>query len=494
MEPRYYQKEAIDQIIALLRKGVRRILLQMATGAGKTFIFCTILLGCLKKKNPCIMVVRGRSLVDQASKRLAEMGVPHGVYMGNDYDPKYLIQIVSIDTARSRQKFPPAKVVIIDEAHYATSDSFKDFLENYKDAVWISVTATPYPKGGLKHIAEEVVYPVSINKLFTDNFLCPPRYFAPNDLDMKGVKILGDDYNEAQALENFEKNKIYGHVTKHWERLCRDESSLCFAINLEHGANLVTNYATVGARAVLVDAKTPLQVRTKIIEDLETGKIDVIVNVGTMTTGVDIPSLQNIVFCRPTASKVLYTQMLGRGTRIFPGKKYFKVIDHVGNIKRHGFIEDEEKSNLEPKRKGRPGEIPVKSCSTCYAALPIQTKICPYCGAKFENERELEVVDSELKEIKPKKYEDDFQRTAYRLWRQCQKKQHQPGWVWHRLKGQFAEHDWPLCQKYYKEILSEAKRIGYNPPKKPAWNPTYLGFNAKGEAMEVRHGYREDWE
>lgn len=412
------------------------------------------------------MVVRGRSLVQQASKRLSEMGVPHGVFMANDYDENHIVQIVSIDTVRSKKIYPKATMIIIDEAHYAVSDSFREFINHYPDAFFLSVTATPYPREGLKHLADHVVYPISIKELFEQKWLCPPKYLGvpkERSFDLRKVKITGGDFNERQSFEAFETQKIYGDVASHWIRFCKGESSLCFAINLAHGARLVETYESVGARAILIDAKTPLTMRLELISELEMGKIDVIVNVGTMTTGVDIPSLRNIVLCRPTASKVLYIQMLGRGTRISPGKEYFKVIDHVGNIYRHGFIEEEEKADLEPKKLSRVGETPTRTCPDCLAVMHARILVCPSCGKMFESEnKEKELVLCDLEEIKfiPKK--KDFKERAWEIWKDVEANGHSVTSVWKRLQNEFSEEEYRRGYMSYRKIKEHAERINYD--------------------------------
>lgn len=404
------------------------------------------------------MVVRGRSLVQQASKRLHEMEVPHAVFMGNEYDARYPVQIVSIDTVRSRQQYPPAKMLIIDECHHAVSSSFKDFLEHYEDSFILGVSATPYPKEGLEHVARKVIYPISITELFEQKYLCPPKYFAPNKLDMAGVKKTAGEYNEKESFNAFEKAAIYGHVASHWQKLCKGESSLCFAITLKHGLELVKTFYEVGARAVLITAKDSLSLRSEAISALESGNIDVIVNVGTMTTGVDIPSLKNIIMCRPTMSKILFTQMLGRGTRTAPGKEYFKVIDHVGNIERHGFIEDERQADLKPavKRKG-PSVAPVKTCPDCYAVMAAGFLSCAECGYKFESKKkELGFIDTELKEILFEK--DEFKRFAIKFAETAVDRGYSIGYVWIKLKEKFGEEE---CRKRYQvyRVIKDAAKL-----------------------------------
>lgn len=334
------------------------------------------------------MAVRGRSLVEQASARLIEMRVDHSVYMAGDkrFNPTKNIQIVSIDTFRSRGVILPADIVVIDEAHYAVSKSFKNFISNYSSAYILAVTATPWVKGGLKHVADELIYPISISELTAQNYLVPAKYFVPTKFDSSKIKTVKGEFNEEDALMEFKTQCVYGDVVKTLEK-CRGEPTFCFAINLKHANELNSSFMIDGFKSVVISGETPLDERKFELNRLALGELDVIVSVGTMTTGVDFPPLKNIIHCRPTKSKNLYIQILGRGTRPSAGKDHFKVYDHVGNTQRHGFLIDEQKASLEgeEKKTGKKStnELSIKTCPECYAAVPSATKKCD-CGHEFE--------------------------------------------------------------------------------------------------------------
>lgn len=406
MQPRPYQQKAIDEIKRLFASGTKRVLLQAATGSGKTFIFSTILNGAKNKGNRCVMAVRGRSLVDQASRRLDEMGVEHSVFMSNDkrFDDQKLIQICSIDSVRSRSYAPPATIVIIDEAHFATSKSFKDFLELYPEAYWLSVTATPWAKGGLRHLADRIIYPISMAELVEQGYLVPAKYFVPTEFDTSKIKVVNGEFDDEQSLVQFEKQSVYGDVVKSFKTKCVGEPTFCFAINIAH-ANLIREYFEQNnIKSIVVQATTTLVERNFILESLVNGDIDCVISVGTMTTGVDVPQLKNIIMCRPTQSKNLYVQTLGRGTRPFAGKDHFKVIDHVGNVARHGFLIDESIASLDDGtktiKKSFGSAIPIKTCPACFAVLRAHEKKCNECGHMFMTEETLPTeVENELKEL-----------------------------------------------------------------------------------------------
>ena len=129
-ELRPYQTNALNKIRSEYAQDNKKVLLHLATGAGKTVIFCEVLKGAHLKGKSAIMIVRGRKLVDQAHKRLAKYNVPHGVLMAGHklFKPNEAIQICSIDTLISRKLKPKADIIVIDETHLATSDGYKNFL------------------------------------------------------------------------------------------------------------------------------------------------------------------------------------------------------------------------------------------------------------------------------------------------------------------------------------------------------------------------------
>lgn len=467
--------------------------MQLATGAGKTFIFSTILRGAAEKNNRAIMAVRGRALVDQASKRLTDMGVDHGVYMANHklWAPDKPIQIASIDTIRSRKAAPPAKIVVIDEAHYAISKSFKSFLENYPDSYWLSVTATPWAKGGLLHLVSNpgaVVYPISIAELIEQKYLCPAKYYAPTKFDVSNLKIRNGDFIEEEALTQFEKQAIYGDVVSAYKKYCVGEPTFVFCINVAHAIRMQEMFTAHNITTSIITAETSLDDREKIIANH-----DVIISISTLLVGVDVPKLKNIIVCRPTASKNVHVQMLGRGTRVFPGKEFFRVIDHCGNIARHGFLIDENKVILDgdknTKKAAKNQEKPhLKTCPTCFLTMSTKEKVCQECGHEFRSTELPDMIECEIKELdidlrsRMKFRAKYLLNSAWAYGYKC-------GYVYIKLKEEFGE---PACRENWQIYRSAKKEYD-------AWDngsasaPCAFGSAKVGFAFEDSFVETDDW-
>ncbi len=440
------------------------------------------------------MAVRGRSLIDQASRRLAEMEVPHGVFMANDkrYDISQKVQLVSIDTARSRKTAPPADILIIDEAHYAVSKSFKDFLEFYPDAFWLSVTATPWCD--LKHLADDVVYPISMADLVEQKYLVAAKYFAPTAFKSDGLKKQNGEFTDESSILQFEAQNVYADVLDNFKERCLGEPSLCFAVNVEHAKSLDKMFNDAGVPSVVITAITSIADRLDYIDKLCRGDLNVICSVGTMTTGIDIPSLRNLIVCRPTNSKNLHIQMLGRGTRTVIGKDHFKVFDHVSNISRHGFIVDEAKVDLDferfkKKNKSAKAETPVKTCPECYAVVATATLKCPECQHVFKTkEIEEDGIEGVMEEI-PQDLVSRMKFMSEKILLNAWKKGHKPTSMWFRFKEEFGDEN---VRKHY-QVYRKAKATYDDWLHGRAPAPCLFGAQKAGGSFVVPTLESHDW-
>jgi DNA repair protein RadD len=393
--------------------------------------------------------VRGRKLVTQASNRLHREDVPHAIRMaGHKFDDNH-IQICSIDTLISRKIKPNAQLIIIDEAHLASSAGYKEFLSFYEQAFVLSVTATPYNRNGLGHLAEEIVHPVTVRELIKQGHLVRPRYYSAYVPDLKKVKVRQGDYVQDELAKRVNQTVILSNVVNTWKKLGEDKPTLCFAVNIDHSKSLIESFQKMGVPAAHMDAETPDTERDALIKNLEEGKIKVICNVGILTTGVDIPCVQNIILARPTKSYNLYIQMIGRGTRPYDGKDHFKILDHSGSVLDHGFIEEEPAPSLKDNRTINRAPPAYKTCRNCYCVF-VGTN-CHSCGTEAPVVTKLiQEVDGELEEITeiPKV---DIKKEFQRLYYIAKQKNYKLGWVYHILKSKFGEDE---AQKCIREMSS----------------------------------------
>jgi DNA repair protein RadD len=409
------------------------------------------------------MVVRGRQLVAQASARLDRENVEHGVLMAGHWrvNPRAYIQVCSIDTLFRRKNLPKADIVIIDEAHHATSQAYLWLAEAYRDSFFLPVTATPYVQKSLRHVAEQIVRPTTIKQLMKDGYLVPPRYYAPSIPDLTGVKVSSGDFVAADLDRILNKSHPIGDVVESWKKFAENRPTLLFAVTLNHSKALVEAFTRAGIAAAHVDADSNDKEREDAINKLKTGELKIICNVGILNTGVDIPFLGCLVSVRPTKSYALYIQQMGRGTRIHESKKDFIVIDHGGNVLRHGCILEEREGSLDPiPKKKKSADIPsLYTCKECFAVFDRNIKNCPLCDAEnptcsalAKENKAKNPLDGNIEEADPFHLKIIARRGELR--EIAKRRNYNRGWIYFRLKDEFGED---VAQKY------EPKR------KVPSW-------------------------
>lgn len=452
---RPYQQNAVDQIRRHYASGTKKVLLHLATGGGKTVVFSHILKSVAEKKRPALMLVRGRHLVEQASERLRRENVNHGVIMAGHWlsNPSALIQICSIDTISRRKIFPVADLIVVDEAHMATSDSFKKVIEHYQDQFILGVTATPFPEKSIRHIAQVVVKPITVKELVEQKFLVPLRYFAPRTPDLSKVKTIAGEFDAHDLSKIMNEQTLVGDIASEWTKHAQGRPTIIFAVDISHSNAIAKAFNSLGISCVHVEADTPLAVRQKHINDLRSGELKIISNVGVLCTGVDIPHLSCIVTARPTKSYNLHIQQLGRGTRIFDGKKDCLILDHAGNVTRHGFIDEERPCDLDgaPDKENRPTPITCLNCYAVFFPLQIENKgLCPMCGEKYSPEqerksRELMRIDGDLVEIRELTPEQKILKEIAGLKREAKMRNYKKGWAYYQL---VAKHGQEIADKF----------------------------------------------
>ena len=406
---RPYQETAINQIIAAIKKGYKKIIVRAPTGAGKTIIASRIINGAIAKGNRLLFMAHRSELIYQCSEKLDWLNVFHGIIMGkNNPQSSARCHVASVQTLVNRN-LPEPQIIIIDECHHARAATYEKIIVRYPNAIVIGLTATPARTDGkgLGHIFETIIDVISYNQLIEQNFLVPFKIFEPTEIDFTGVRTVGGDFNKKQAHEKMKQSTVYGDVLDHWKRLASDRSTLLFAANVQDSINFRDAFLSLGVVAAHVDGKTKTEERKKIFNGFRKGKIQVLTNVGVATEGTDLPCASCISLAAPTKSLVLHHQMVGRGLRIHPesGKQDCLILDHVGNHKRLGWIDDDIEWTLSDSKRAinkttsGPTAPSIRLCPECYLSMRGGSNKCERCGYNFPvKKRELKTVDAQLKE------------------------------------------------------------------------------------------------
>ena len=306
---RDYQANAIDLARNEFIKGKNKVLIFMATGAGKSLVFLSITKSTLDKGGSVCFVVKRRELIFQAKKHFEKIGITASIIMGNEkgYNPSLPLQICSIDTVNRRDNLDHvfnSTLVIIDEGHDAVSNIYQTFLSKFSDRTkFIALTATPFLVGRKGHTFwDACVKPIEMNELRDRGFLVPCDTYIPKKLDLSKVKLIGGDYSNQQLETIMTHGSIMGDIVESYRKIGKGKKAICFCVSKKHALIMMTEFHIAGFRAATIDDSTPRDEREKIIKQLRDGELDVITNINILSTGVDIPELEVGIMARSTKS------------------------------------------------------------------------------------------------------------------------------------------------------------------------------------------------
>jgi DNA repair protein RadD len=461
-ELRGYQRELIERVQAMRNAGLRRLLIELATGAGKTVIAAALIADAVKAGWRVLFVAHRRELIIQASQKLHTAGIDHGILLpGFPLRPWKPVQVASIASLYARTirsaaiDMPPFDLVVIDEAHHARARTYQLIIAAYPDAVVLGLTATP-ARGdgrGLGNVFEALVNGPSVAELIAARHLVPARVYAPSQPDLTGVRVTGGDYVERELVERVDTAQLIGDVIEHWHRLAGGRRTIVFATGVAHSIHLRDEFRLSGVMVEHIDGTTPADERDAILSRLIAGTVEVVCNAQVLTEGFDCPDVGCLVLARPTKSLVLYRQMVGRGLRPAPGKNDALILDHAGAVFAHGFPDDQIEWSLTEDRRaenkthavrGTHHEPALTNCPECKAVRP-QGQACPFCGWRPRPKPSgIGVADGELVAVTrdgaarapARSHEDRRRFYAMLLWI-ANKHGHRPGWVLYRYRDRY---------------------------------------------------------
>ena len=409
MQLRSYQEQAIEDLRHAYRAGSRAPLLAAPTGMGKTVILATIAAQAAAKGRRVLILVHRRELIHQTASKLAWAGLDHGIIAAGHPASDHAVQVASVQTlARrlSRMTWQPS-LVIIDEAHHAAAGSWRQILEHWPDAYRLGVTATPcrLDGRGLSEAFDHLVIGPSVADLVFWGFLSAARIYAPPVVaDLSGIRKRAGDYAINQAADAMDRPTVTGDAIAHYQRLAGAQRAIAFCCSVQHAEHVADSFNVAGIpAATLLGSLDPVR-RDQVVQQFDAGAVQVLVTVDVVSEGFDIPAAGCAILLRPTQSLGLYLQQVGRVLRPAPGKTHAVILDHVGNVHRHGWPDDPREWTLEGivRRAGAAGPAApsVRTCPQCFAAFK-PAPICPLCGTVCapEPRRELRQVAGELKEL-----------------------------------------------------------------------------------------------
>lgn len=451
---REYQASAISNLrakVGLLMQSTPTdrnvgVILVAPTGAGKTTMAAYVCEAAQEKKSKILFLAHRKELIEQASKRLDESGIDHGIIKaGNKRVNNLPVQVASVQTlVRRLHKLDKFNFIIIDECHRTAAKSYMRVLEKLPGAVIIGLTATPYRTdgAGLGGVYQDLVECSSVQELTDMGFLVPAKCFttplAPN---LAKVKTVAGDYDKGEIERRVDKPELIGDIYEHWSKHAADRTTVIFATSRKHAKHITEMFVENSVACEYLDGETDESERTRILDRLESTETQVVVNVGILTEGWDCPRVSCVVLARPTKSLGLYLQMAGRALRVFPGKGDCIILDHGGNIHNHGLVADPRYFSIEPKSKVKESTVPVSTCNECFATF--RGKKCPACGKETKNPIPMELPTQKSGNlVEFKQSVDDIKSRFYKQMLEIQTRQGKAlNWAAVQYKVKFGH--WP---------------------------------------------------
>lgn len=342
MELRPYQQEAKDAIFSEWEQGHDKTLLVLPTGTGKTIVFAKTAEECVRRgKRVLILAHRGELLEQAADKILSATGLGCSVEKAEQscIGSWYRITVGSVQTLMTEKRLSRFSKnyfdnIIIDEAHHCISDSYQRILQYFNEAQVLGVTATP-DRGDMKNLGQvfdSLAYEYTLPKAIKDGYLSPIKAVTiPLKIDMTGVATQAGDYKAADidtALDPY-LEAIAGEMMNY----CKDRKTVVFLPLIKTSQKFRDILNSKGFRAAEVNGNS--DDRAQVLADFDKGVYNVLCNSMLLTEGWDCPSVDCVIVLRPTKVRSLYCQMVGRGTRLAPGKDHLLLLDFLWHTERH---------------------------------------------------------------------------------------------------------------------------------------------------------------
>lgn len=411
---RPYQQQLIDDVGYEFSEGRRRVCAVAPCGAGKTIMTAWMARGTALSGRRAVFMVHRQELIEQTSATFTEMGIRHGLIAAGaakEYDLP--VQIASVQTLIHRlPQVQAPDFLICDECHHIVANTYRKIIDQFASSYVLGVTATPERIGGqgLGEIFESLVLGPTAAELIAAGNLTPYDYYAPpSKFDPAAAHVRFGEYVKGDLINQMDDADVIGDIVKNYQNLAAGKRAICYCINRVHSEHVAESFRAAGISAAHIDGETHKAVRVRTIEDFRIGKIQILCNAELLGEGFDVPAMEAVILARPTASLTLYIQQSMRPLRPDPTNpdKRAVIIDHVGNVFRHGMPDEDREWSLETRKK-KPRAMAIKICPACYTAVPSTARTCP-CGHVFSGTQEERTITekegalTKIEEIRRKK-------------------------------------------------------------------------------------------
>jgi superfamily II DNA or RNA helicase len=359
IELRPYQRDALTAIEAAALRGVRRQVVSLPTGSGKTVIFCHLI---MQMQTRTLILVHRDELLRQTLDKLAMVAqgtaLDIGVIKAERDEHAGDVVVASVQTLQRERRLQRLAqtfgLIVVDECHHALPDnSYGRILAhvgaNQDDGpLTVGYTATPFRPNnnpiitaeGIPGCFDEVVYGLPLMELITQGYLSPivAKGIFLEGLNLDKVRTRHGDYVESDLAEALMAADAPEHLVRGYEELAPGRRALIFTPTVGVAYAVEHAFRAAGLQAATVVGETPLDERQAIYQQIRAGHLQAIASCAVLTEGFDEPSIDCIMLARPTKSKVLFYQCIGRGLRLWPTKEDCLLVDATGATRRHGLL------------------------------------------------------------------------------------------------------------------------------------------------------------
>lgn len=342
MELRPYQEEARQAVESQWEKGLKKTLLVLPTGCGKTIVFAKVAEDQVRHGSRVLILAHRGELLEQAADKIGKatrLGCAVEKADQTCIGSWFRVVVGSVQSLMREKRlsqFPEDyfETIIIDEAHHCISGSYQKVLGHFPEARVLGVTATP-DRGDMRNLGEvfeSLAYEYTLPRAIREGYLSPIKAMTiPLKLDLSGVALQSGDFKAgdlATALDPY----LY-QIAEEMAKYCRERKTVVFLPLVKTSQKFRDILLEKGFRAAEVNGES--KDRAEILEDFDQGKYNVLCNSMLLTEGWDCPSVDCVVVLRPTKVRSLYSQMVGRGTRLHPGKEHLLLLDFLWHTERH---------------------------------------------------------------------------------------------------------------------------------------------------------------
>ena len=437
-----------------MRAGHKRVLIQAATGAGKTVLIAQMLAQASAKGSRSWFVVHRTELLEQSVETfILSAGIHTGIIAaGFSETPLAPVQVCAVQSlARRQARFAPPDLLVFDEAHHQAAVSWAKVAASFPAAYQIGLTATPQrlDRRGLKAYFDDLLCGPSTADLIRDGYLAPYTLFAPTVAGpaLDGVGTVAGDYNKKALRIAMDNSTIVGDAVQYYHEHSPTARALVFMWSVESSEQIAQRFREAGIPAEHIDGETSRVERQARMARFRAGETRVICNVDLFGEGLDVPAVDAVFLCRPTQSLGLYLQQVGRGLRMSPGKTAVKIFDHAGNWTRHGLPDAARVWTLEDTPKKKKVEPTGRRCLKCHAVSRAGAEMCAVCGTPFEvKPRQVQKVSGTLAEWRAMSYtptradataRHEYPRGSLAYWRaEAKRGGYKPGWAYIRHRDE----------------------------------------------------------